>query len=47
MNHMLNLQDIKSQYRALLQPLKWILGCSILYAGLLILLNKFFIFLYM
>lgn len=47
MNHMLNLQDIKSQYKALLQPLRRILGCSILYAGLLILLNKFFIFLHM
>lgn len=46
MNHMLNFRHLKHQYKSMFQQLQWILGCSILYAGLLILLNKIFLLLH-
>ncbi|WP_162625979.1 hypothetical protein [Acinetobacter sp. MB5] len=43
MNHMLNLRHNKPHHHNTFHQLQWIVGCCILYAGLLILLNKVFL----
>ncbi len=46
MNHMFNLHHFTPHHKHMLQQLQWIVGCSILCAGLLILLSKLFMLLH-
>lgn len=43
MNHIFNLRHSKPHRNGVVHQIQWIVGCCILYAGLLILLNKMFL----